>query len=173
MKIRTLPLVALLAVCASASADVSYDANGVGNAGKGDVQDLFNWNAAAMEANAGNLKFQLVVVSGASWQCFGINPQGKEILTTHGAEQSEVATTVAFEVRKNQNGKVTGFIFNGAEVATTQYVEIGTCPYNQNWQQIRTMVPGSLVYSSGADPMLQVSADNGSTWHDLPVTPVL
>ena len=172
MKIRTLPLVALLAVCASASAEVSYDANGVGTAGKGDVQDLFSWNAAAMEANASSLKFQLVVVSGASWQCFGINPQGKEILTTHGAEQSEVATTVAVEVRKNRQGQVTGFVFHGAEAATTEYVEIGACPYNQNWQQIRAMVPDSLVYSGGGAPMLQVSADDGTTWHDLPVTPV-
>jgi hypothetical protein len=170
-KARLLSLAALLAVSASASAEVYYDADGVGSAGKGDIQDLFAWNSAALAAHADGLRFQLVVVSGATWQCFGINPQGKEILTTHGAEQSEVATTVAVEVRKNRQGQVTGFVFHGAEPATTEYVEIGACPYNQNWQQIRAMVPDSLVYSGGGAPMLQVSADDGTTWHDLPVTP--
>ena len=173
MKARILSLAALLAFSASASADVTYDASGVGTVGKGDIQDLFGWNNAALNASADGLRFQLVTVSGATWQCFGINPQGKEMLTTHGAEQTEVATTVAVEVRKNKHGQVTGFDLNGVDVAMTQYVEIGTCPYNQNWQQIRAMVEGSLVYSSGAGPMLQVSADNGTTWLDLPVTPVL
>jgi hypothetical protein len=32
------------------------------------------------------------------------------------------------------------------------------------------LVEDSLVYSSGGDPMLQVTSD-GLIWHDLPVTP--
>jgi hypothetical protein len=35
------------------------------------------------------------------------------------------------------------------------------------------LVEGSLVYSGGGDPLLQVSSDGGVIWHDLPVTPVL
>ena len=172
---KLLALSALLATSLTATAAVTYDANGVGFVGKGDVQLLFGWNNATLQANASSLQFQLLTVSGATWQCLGYNPQNKPVLTTHGLEGSTVESSVAIELRKNNQGSVTGFVLNGANVASVTYTEVGTCPSpneKAKWVQQPAMVEGSLVYSGGGAPMLQVSSD-GEIWHDLPVTPVL
>jgi hypothetical protein len=172
---KLLALSALLAVSLNASAEVICDANGVGFVGKGDVQDLFGWNSNTLNANAASLQFQLLTVSGATWQCLGYNPQNKPVLTTHGLEGSAVESAVAVEVRKNRQGIITGFDLNGADVAAVTYTEVGTCPspsLSAKWVQQPALVDGSLVYSGGGAPMLQVSSD-GVIWHDLPVTPVL
>jgi hypothetical protein len=172
---KLLALSALLAVSLNAAADVAYDASGVGFVGKGDVQDLFGWNSNTLNANAASLQFQLLTVSGATWQCLGYNSQNKSVLTTHGLEGSAVESAVAVEVRKNKHGNVTGFELNGADTSAVTYTEVGKCPspnLNARWVQQPALVEGSLVYSGGGDPLLQVSSD-GVIWHDLPVTPVL
>ena len=172
---KLLALSALLATSLTATAAVTYDANGVGFVGKGDVQLLFGWNNATLQASASSLHFQLLTVSGATWQCLGYNPQNKPVLTTHGLESSSVASAVAVEVRRNGQGIVTGFVLNGADVAAVTYTEVGTCPspsLRAGWVQQPALVEGSLVYSGGGAPMLQVSSD-GEIWHDLPVTPAL
>jgi hypothetical protein len=171
---KLLALSALLAVSLNAAADVAYDASGVGFVGKGDVQDLFGWNSNTLNANAASLQFQLLTVSGATWQCLGYNSQNKPVLTTHGLEGSAVESAVAVEVRKNKQGNVTGFQLNGADTSAVTYTEVGKCPspnLNARWVQQPALVEGSLVYSGGGDPLLQVSSD-GVIWHDLPVTPV-
>ena len=173
MRNRLLALSALLAISATATAEVSYDANGVGFVGKGDVMDVFGWNNAALQANAASLTFQLLTTSGATWQCLGYNPQGKPVLTTHGLESSTVGSAVAFDVRKNKKGDVTGIDLYGADMAAVTYTEVGKCPspsLSAKWVQQPALVEGSLVYSGGGDPMLQVTSD-GLIWHDLPVTP--
>jgi hypothetical protein len=170
---RLLALSALLTVSLTATAEVTYDANGVGSVGKGDVQELFGWNNATLNANAASLQFQLLTTGGATWQCLGYNPQNKPVLTTHGLESSTVESAVAVEVRRNRQDNVTGFVLNGANVATVTYTEVGKCPspsLSAKWVQQPALVEGSLVYSSGGDPMLQVTSD-GLIWHDLPVTP--
>jgi hypothetical protein len=114
-------------------------------------------------------------VSGATWQCLGYNPQNKPVLTTHGLEGSAVESAVAVEVRKNRQGNITGFDLKGADVTAVAYTEVGKCPspsLSAKWVQQPALVEGSLVYSGGGDPLLQVSSD-GLIWHDLPVTPVL
>ena len=172
---KLLALSALLAVSLNATAEVTYDANGVGFVGKGDVQDLFGWNSNTLNANAASLQFQLLTVSGATWQCLGYNPQNKPVLTTHGLEGSSVTSAVAVDVRKNRQGQVTGFVLNGANVAAVTYTEVGKCPspdLRARWVQQPALVEGSLVYSGGGAPLLQVSSD-GLIWNDLPVTPVL
>jgi hypothetical protein len=172
---KLLALSALLAASLNASAAVTYDANGVGTVGKGDIQDLFGWNNAALQTNAPSLRFQLLTMSGATWQCLGYNPQGHAVLTTHALEGTAVESAVAFEVRRNGQGNVTGFTLNGADVAAVTYTEVGKCPspaLRAGWVQQPALVEDSLVYSGGGAPLLQVSSD-GVIWHDLPVTPVL
>jgi hypothetical protein len=170
---RLIALSTLLTVSLTATAEVSYDAHGVGSVGKGDVQELFGWNNATLNANAASLQFQLLRTGGATWQCLGYNPQNKPVLTTHGLESTTVESAVAVEVRKNRQGNVTGFVLNGANVAAVTYTEVGKCPspsLSAKWVQQPALVEDSLVYSSGGDPMLQVTSD-GLIWHDLPVTP--
>ena len=114
-------------------------------------------------------------MSGATWQCLGYNPQGKPSLTTHSIEGTAVESAVAIDVRKNKQGQVTGFILNGADVAAVTYTEVGKCPspsLRAGWVQQPAIVEGSLVYSGGGAPLLQVSSD-GVTWYDMPVTPVV
>ena len=172
---KFLALSALLATSLTATAAVTYDAHGVGSVGKGDIQDLFGWNNAALQAKATSLRFQLLTMSGATWQCLGYNPQNKPVLTTHALEGTAVESAVAYEVRKNSQGHVTGFVLTGADVAAVTYTEVGKCPspsLRAGWVQQPALVEGSLVYSGGGAPLLQVSSD-GEIWHDLPVTPVL
>jgi hypothetical protein len=133
------------------------------------------WNNAALQTNAPSLRFQLLTMSGATWQCLGYNPQGHAVLTTHALEGTAVESAVAFEVRRNGQGNVTGFTLNGADVAAVTYTEVGKCPspaLRAGWVQQPALVEDSLVYSGGGAPLLQVSSD-GVIWHDLPVTPVL
>jgi hypothetical protein len=172
MRTRLLALSALIAVSLNAAADVTYDANGVGFVGKGDIKNVFGWSNDTLDANAASLQFQLLTTAGATWQCLGYNPQNRPVLTTHGLESSAIESAVAFDVRKNRQGNVTGIDLNGADISAVTYTEVGKCPspsLNANWVQQPTLVEGSLVYSGGGDPLLQVTSD-GTIWHDLPVT---
>jgi len=169
VKPRILSLAALLALSTTVAADVVYDANGVGSVGKGDILSVFGWNANDLQASAGLLQFRMMSVSTATWQCTGVNPAGVTVVSTHGAENTPVESEVLHQTLRNRNNVVTGFDLGGVATALTEYTAIGACPYNQNWRVYRTMVPGSLVYEGGGEPMLQVSID-GQTWYDLPVT---
>lgn len=162
-------VLSLTAVVSTAMADVIVDENGVGSVGKGDVQDIYNWNNSELQANAANIQFRFLASGSATWQCQGVNPAGKTVISTHSESSLDITSAINYDARKNRQGQVTGFILNGVDAsAQPTYDNLGACPYNQNWQVKRTMVEGSFV-SESTDPVLQISID-GIEWYDLAIT---
>jgi hypothetical protein len=99
---------AALAIPTAAMATVSYDDYRVGHVDKGDIQTMFGWNDAAMQANAASIKFtnKLVSVRDTSWTC------------SDGSEQHSFYTVTSVRpldvtAQKNKQGKVTDWTLNG------------------------------------------------------------
>jgi hypothetical protein len=172
MKHKILALTASLAVATSASAAVTYDANGVGFVGNGDIQTLYGWNNAGLNANADLVMFRLLSDGSVTWTCTGVNPAGHTVTQSHSLETQPLDASVDFSVRRNPQGNVTGFELHGTEggaaLGTTEYTSIGSCNTLRNWQVQPTLDPYSINMNGGG-PMLQVSID-GEEWFDLPVT---
>lgn len=173
----TLGIAACLAVAGIAYAAVIVDDQGVGFVGKGDVQLKFDWNNAQLQANVGNVKFQIssteVSVTESTWTCDRDGgPQTQErarTTTTTTTTQGLLSSVARF---KNQ---VTGFNLNGFNGAptvtpstTTEGPALNSCP--TGWTAIDSVTSDPVTTSTGG---LQVSGDNGSTWVDLPNTPTL
>ncbi len=169
MKTRILSLAACLAVASAANAAVTYDENGIGFVGKGDVQSLYDWNNSMLQEYADVVEFRLQSGGTATWKCSGVNPGGVSVTSTHSVESDAVGAAVNFDARKNRVGQVTGFILNGPLAGSTEFASVGECPPDSNWRVPRSLVPGSIVYEGSGEPMLQVSID-GLDWYDLPIT---
>jgi len=156
-----------LAVPTAAIAGVTYDDASVGTVGKGDVQTLFGWNDATLQAKvkSGDVKFtgKYVMSNATRWSCSDGSIQQQESRVT---QSRALNVTPIFNASAN---KVTGFTLNGIDMAKAgTYVSgervgapyVGHCP--AGWFTgflpnvfTNTVVPG--VYVNGVD---------------LPVTPV-
>lgn len=171
MKIKLVTLASLFAIAFSANASVTYDEEGFGFVGKGDIQSLFGWNNHDLQANAESLQFRMLIPSGATWKCAGNNPAGKWVEKSASSESQPIDSGVSVDARKNKNGQVTGFMLNGIDYSEPQtYTPVGECtPPNIQWTNYG-LVSGSIEYAGeNADIMLQVSLD-GSDWQNLPIT---
>lgn len=174
MKAKLLTLASVLALSFAANASVTYDEEGVGFVGKGDVQSLFGWNNHELQANAEFVQFRMVMPGGvATWECVDVNPGGRVFpARSEGPVALAMDADVSVDARKNRNGQVTGFLLNGFDQSSApDYASIGECvPRGPGWES--TMVPGSLSYEGddeGAEMMLQVTVD-GEAWYDMPIT---
>jgi hypothetical protein len=160
-----------LTLSALANAAVTYDENGVGFVGKGDVQSIYDWNNSMFQDNHEDVRFQMVSGGGTTWKCSGLNPAGKLVIQTKGSDSEELDFEVGYDARKNRQGQVTGFILTGViESGMTIYQSIDYCSQapNDKWTDYR-LVDGSINDNGGGDPVLQVSID-GEEWYDLPIT---
>ena len=168
MKFKLLALAAAF-VAGSATAAVTYDENGVGFVGKGDVQALYDWNNAMLQANASELQFRFIAASTVTWVCEWWT--GKEPNRQYHAKESEasvgVSAAVAVDSRKNSKGQVTGFNLTGLDGAVESYASIGDC----NGQGAgKTLKPDSINYEGSEEPLLQVRFGETGDWMDLPIT---
>lgn len=149
---------ALAGFAGAAHAAITIDENGVGFVGKGDVQLLFDWNNAQLQANAENLLFRLSAYESVSWTCDrDAGPQTQTRTRTTSLDAS-----IAYSARvKNQ---VTGFNLTGyfgEPVEETDGPAYHSCP--TGWS-----VDGDDVVTSG-DVTLEVSVD-GVNWLPLQIT---
>ena len=64
-----LALAALIATSAVVRAEVAWTPEDGGFVGKGDVQTLFGWNNATMQANHTSIEFELVMHAGYTFEC--------------------------------------------------------------------------------------------------------
>jgi ABC-type nitrate/sulfonate/bicarbonate transport system substrate-binding protein len=139
--LAALATVALIGT-AVATATVSYDANFVGSVGKGDVQTALgygNGNDTAFQADAalGKIKFSLqsdeikAFANGA--KCAPLTASGGiDMSTVHTLDPVYIGSfftpkTPNVTVQKNNQGKVTGYLLNGA---TTGDMIYGPMNYN-------------------------------------------
>ncbi|CAM5193943.1 hypothetical protein [Alishewanella longhuensis] len=169
MKFKLLALAAAFAA-STASAAVTYDENGVGFVGKGDVQSLFDWNNSGFQNNAEFVQFRFSSGSQqASWVCGGYNNGGNYV--THAKNESYDSVSGSVNFHPKQKNQITGFVLlgvNASASSATTFVSPGECVApNRNWTEY-ALVEGSLTYE-GSDPLLEVSID-GNAWYPLAIT---
>lgn len=180
MKTKSIKTIIGISACIAAAglayAAVTIDDDGVGFVGKGDVQDVFGWNNAQLQAAADDVQFRFnqssVTTTGYSWTCDrDAGPQTQERARTVTTTTSSYGVlSSAARVKK----QVTGFNLNGydGDVETEETTEsngqpLWSCP--TGWTAI-DMVTETETEILGEG--LEVSGDGGATWYPLPITPV-
>jgi hypothetical protein len=130
-KLYAAVLVALLALALGATAAfaaVTYDPDtGTGFVGKGDVQTAFGWNNSQLQANASTVTFSYNATDTYDAVCTFTTGEGTRGERTHNIDHTKstvVNSTVASQLRKNNQLDITGFNLTGKGATTTQ----GTVP---------------------------------------------
>jgi hypothetical protein len=159
---------AFVLMLSTAAAAVTFDpATGEGFVGKGDVQDVFGWNNRQLQENADDVEFRASseVVTEVSWICTNTTNQNEQLRSrTTTTTVSGIVETVARE--RNQ---VTGFILEGYDGdpvvgdPETEGPPVDSCPSGP-WTLTEKAGEPEVVDSTS---VLQVSIDEGGTWHDI------
>ena len=155
---------ALFLASTSALAAVVFDpANGTGSVGKGDVQDAFDWNDAALQANATGVTFTYGYTAVYQAVCTFTTGEGTRGEKTHNVPHSEemsVSSAVNVTLRRNPQSKVTGFTLTGFGQTFSESGEVpvvgAPCPGNPGHDGVWTSVallPGSAggLYANYGD----------------------
>lgn len=141
----------LMLTCATTFASVTFDVTtGKGFIGKGDVQLLFGWNNAEMQANASSLIFTFtstdVYEVEAEWWT---GPDRKRTYhTVSVTTEIIVMGEVAYEAKTNKNDKnlqITGFILTGWSGFTTSGGDIPEL--GDNFEGNKTVIGVTLISS--------------------------
>ena len=170
-KITMLLLAALAALALSATAvfaAVNFDSStGTGFVGKGDVQQVFNWNNKQLQQNASGVTFSYNATENYEAVCTFVTGEGTRGEQTHNVSRERSTTVdsaVAYDPRvKNQ---ITGFNLKGFGTTTSSGdvpVVDGACPGGPDggtWTSV------TLVSSTGG-----LYINFGGTSIALPNTP--
>jgi hypothetical protein len=155
-----------VAACAAATvvayATVTFSpATGLGFIGKGDLQTPWGWNDAKLQACAAGVSFYYASAQSATYTavCEFTTAEGRPGQQTHNIEHkvnkvSSINATVAYDARKNNLGKVTGFNLTGFGTTTTTSsgtvpVVGGPCPGNPGTDGVWISVELTSSSSSG------------------------
>jgi hypothetical protein len=179
--------VAMLAIPAAASANVSVDANGIGSIGKGDVQNALNYASdAPFQADASKITFSNgtdtdTLIAHAKCGDFSKGYSMPEDQINLDVNSGTVTTkrTPNVTVLKNGGGKVTGYTVNGITTATTgsqSYSAWGTACQDKfgaayhfaGWQDASSAF--EHVVANGSTDL---TVSNGVKTVALPNTPVV
>lgn len=173
---------ALAAAAAAAMATVSYDANGVGWVGKGDVQVPFGWNDATMQRNHAAVKFEFIISTSYVATCTFMTGEGTPGERIHDVDHKKKidVKSVADDldrIQKTKTAKFTGWFLRGwgtvSESGDPIPVVGGPCPGNAGHEGLwSAVVPGLsdgdnglyATYDNVADPTKNRRAH-------LPITP--
>jgi len=136
----------LALACATAFAAVSFDADtGTGTVGKGDVQDAFGWNNAALQNNAAGVSFSYEATTTYAALCTFTTGEGTRGENTHYVPHTialSIGSDVLHNVRKHHQVdgfELTGFGDSFTETGTVPAVG-GPCMGNQGHAGIWTGV---------------------------------
>jgi hypothetical protein len=145
---------------------VTFDpATGTGFVGKGDVQLIYGWNNAQLQANAGSVNFRASTteVTEVSWICTNANNEN----TQERARTTTTSTQGLVDDIARVKNQITGFNLRGyigtpTESSTTEGPPVNSCPSG----------PWTLTTPAG-DPepvsstlVIEVSID-GTNWFAL------
>ena len=161
-----LALAAMLVASTAAMAAVTFNPDGTGFVGKGDVQLIYSWNNKQLQDNASLVQFRASTTSTTEWTCTKEHPSGDPTKDNVQVRSTETTTQglvdeIARDNSKGKNGAITGFNllgYAGSPTVVTDGPAVGSCPdansgfvYDNN----PTTTPGATV--------LEVSI-NGSDW---------
>lgn len=143
-----------LLIPTAANAAVTFDSTtGTGFVGKGDVQLAYGWNDAKLQANAAGVTFSYDTKDTYAATCTWTTGEGTRGERTHNVNHNRstaVNSSIAYEARKNSQGKITGFNLNGfgSETSDGAAPVVGeACPGNPGTDGLWTAV--SLDSSTG------------------------
>ena len=169
---RSLLALALVAISATASAEVVFDpATGTGFVGKGDVQDAFGWNNALLQSSASGVTFTYGYTATYVAICTFTTGEGTRGQKTHNvphSEEMDVSSAVAVTLRRNPQSRVTGFILTGFGDSFSESGDVpvvgGPCPGNPGHGGVWTSVvlqpggEGGLYVNYGDQKVLLLAA---------------
>ncbi|ASK67920.1 hypothetical protein CF168_03050 [Shewanella bicestrii] len=182
----TLVALATFVFASSVNATVTYDENGNGFIGKGDIQSVFDWNNSQLQTNASALEFRFFAEGTVTWTCEwwtgssgttngSANNQGTLKYHSEEAEISyDINKVVNFDSRKNKQQMVTGFTLTGNSVALNSVNSTNSVASCGGKGAGKTVVEDSIKYEGSESPLLQVrfapQDAEPSDWFDLPIT---
>lgn len=187
----TLVALATFVFASSVNATVTYDEDGVGFVGKGDIQSVFDWNNSELQAHADGLQFRLIALGSVTWVCYWeTGPDGN--ITKHTQSKGEtfgIDAPVTLDPRANKKGVVTGFNLlgiNAVQANEIEDVDFESDPDLTDENVVLKLCPGKGVNKQVLDykkegstePLLQVkyvpvpgsSLSSETDWFDLPIT---
>ena len=158
----------LFAAVSAVSAAVTFNpGTGTGFVGKGDVQIAFGWNNTVLQTNAAGVTFSYKTTDTYAATCTWTTGEGTRGEKTHDVDHTKktsVNSTVAYELRKNNQQQITGFNLTGfGTLVETGAVPLvgGPCPGNQGHEGVWTAVEwlgstggGLFVEYPGKDSVL-------------------
>jgi hypothetical protein len=161
--------IAMLAVPAVASANVAYDAQGVGTVDKGDVMQKFNWNENKFQTQyVDTVAFSAksVVKDTYTWDCPGGVVPAPYVMTT-----TKTGPVNAVKVRNESANKVTSWKLDGfsAPLTTPTYASEGqplACPGGAPFL-------GGFRVADSSTTITDLKVSSNGTTFDLPNTPVV
>lgn len=114
-RILALAGVLTLAIAGAAAATVTFDSStGRGFVGKGDVQLVFGWNNAQLQANAGGVTFSYDTVDRYEATCTFVTGEGTRGERTHDIDiprHTSISSGILYDARTHR--QIDGFILNG------------------------------------------------------------
>jgi hypothetical protein len=156
-------MLTMLLSAGAALAAVTFDsATGTGFVGKGDVQDVFDWNNKQLQDNAGSVQFRFVSekVEETTWTCDrDAGPQIQERNRTTTTTTQQIVDKIAREKNQITGFNLTGYSGPAQESSTTEGPPEGSCP--TGW----TLTEGPTTETISSSGVLQVSS--GGDWFDL------
>ncbi|GGD48055.1 hypothetical protein [Croceicoccus pelagius] len=167
--------IAVAMMSSVAFAAVTFDAtSGTGFVGKGDVQLLYGWNDQKLQQNAAGVSFSYVSEETYKYDCTFTVEVGKDKVqeprTQRRGKTTGINSSIAYDTRKNSQGKVTGFnlLGFGVENSTGEVpVEGGSCPGGQFADGVISNV--ELISSSGDG----LTVTYGGISYPLAITPTI
>jgi opacity protein-like surface antigen len=160
--------VALAAFSTAATAAIVTDpvSGAITFIGKGDVQLALSLNNKQLQETASTLDFRVLSTSSSDseWVCTNSkNENMQERSRTTTTESSIVLTAIARDGKK----QITGFNVTGAgsssSSSSTEGPELNSCPSGKDW----SLTSSAITTPGESYTLVQVSADDGSTWVDL------
>jgi len=159
-------LVASLTLAGAAIAAVTFDpATGTGFVGKGDVQLVFGWNNAQLQANAGSVQFRALTteVTEVSWECTNENNENiQERARTTTTSIEGLVSSIARVKNQITGFNLTGYSGTPTQSSTTEGPPLNSCPSGP-WS-LTTPAGDPVVVSS--ESHVQVSS-GGTNWFNL------
>ena len=139
-----LALAALIATSAVVRAEVTWTPEDGGFVGKGDVQTLFGWNNATMQANHTSIEFELVMQAGYTFECeWWTGPSHNRRHHTN-TKEIELDINATVESSSRRTGQYTGWNLGPASGDAVSIDEPTDADCGAEGNDMKSIVPGSV-----------------------------
>ena len=144
MQIVGLALVGMMATSAAVLAAVEWTPESGGFVGKGDVQSLFGWNNASMQANATDVTFVYEATGGYSFECeWWTGPDHNRRHHTN-TKTVDMNVNAAVTGTRRVTGQFTGWNLDPLAASTEDVAYPTDADCGAEGNGMKSIVPGSI-----------------------------